>query len=66
MIPGFGARIPPITHILICIVHSRSVLGKRKRAQKPVARKKKAKSNKAKPKPKNQPSISAFFAKVKK
>ena len=41
-----------------------SVLGKRKRAKKPVARKKK-KVKKSK-KPKNQPSVASFFAKVKK
>ncbi len=41
-----------------------SVLGKRKRPQKP--RPKKKKSKKSSEKPKNQPSISLFFSKVKK
>ena len=37
------------------------VLGKRKRAKKPVPKRKKAK--KGKPAPKNQPSIASIFAK---
>ena len=41
-----------------------SALRKRKRAKQQNRKKKKAKKNKATPK--NQPSISSFFAKVKK
>ena len=44
----------------------KSILGKRKRERKPIARKKKVKKVKSKPKPKNQPSIASFFNKVKK
>ena len=76
MTPGFCVGIPTIIHTFIRIVNTPflcrpnknqlipSVLGKRKRAKKPVARKKK-KVKKSK-KPKNQPSVASFFAKVKK